>query len=74
MSHQQLNAIRYVGHLREKTFTHSDLLRETEHERLSNEAVSGQPPFQDRVLLNLSEALISCGLWLKARIQTVQAS
>ena len=53
---------------------HSELLREAEFLRLVKEAKAGRPRLQDRLLLRISDVLISFGLWLKARCQPDSAA
>ena len=53
---------------------HSELLREVEFYRLVKEAKAGRPRLQDRLLLSISDVLISLGLWLKARCQPDSAA
>jgi hypothetical protein len=51
-----------------------DRLRETENERLIRKVKVGYSKLQGRPLLAISEALVSLGLWLRARYQPSQAS
>jgi len=47
----------------------SDLLEEAEFRRLVKRVTFGQPQLSDRLFLSTGDALIACGLWLKARCQ-----
>lgn len=51
-----------------------DRLREAENERLLRKVRAGYSKLQGRPLLAISEALVSLGLWLRARYQPSQAS
>lgn len=52
----------------------NDRLREAENERLLRKARVGYSKLQGRPLLAISEALVSLGLWLRARYQPSPAS
>ena len=46
-----------------------DLLEEADFHRLVKRVTFGRPQLSDRLFLSAGNALIACGLWLKARCQ-----
>jgi hypothetical protein len=53
---------------------HTERLKEAEKDRLLKAAMAGRPKLQERLLLSISDLLITFGLWLKARYQPNSAA